>query len=43
MSIITDMGIPETLVKASLEKIIAAASKSEPLMTKIISTLIKSL
>lgn len=43
MSIITDMGIPETLVKASLEKIIAAASKSEPLMTKIISNLIKSL
>ena len=42
MSIITDMGIPETLEKASLEKIIAAAAKSEPLMTKIISTLIKS-
>ncbi|MBB6004485.1 purine-nucleoside phosphorylase [Arcicella rosea] len=41
MSIITDMGIPETLQKASLEKIIAAAAKSEPLMTKIISTLIK--
>ncbi|MEA5258948.1 purine-nucleoside phosphorylase [Arcicella aquatica] len=41
MSIITDMGIPETLQKASLDKIIAAASKSEPMMTKIISALIK--
>nr|WP_026995886.1 purine-nucleoside phosphorylase [Flectobacillus major] len=40
ISVITDMGIPETLEKASLEKIIKAASKAEPLMTDIIKGLI---
>lgn len=41
MSIITDMGIPETLEKASLAKIIAAAAKAEPQMTAIIRQFIQ--
>lgn len=41
ISVITDMGIPETLQKAELSKIIAAAAKAEPSMTLIIKELIK--
>jgi purine-nucleoside phosphorylase len=41
ISVITDMGIPETLQVASLEKIIAAANKTEPLMTEIIKGVVE--
>lgn len=40
ISVITDMGIPETLEKAELSKILAAAYKAEPIMTQIIKELI---
>ncbi len=41
MSVITDMGIPETLEVASLAKILTAAAKAEPNMTILIKELIK--
>jgi purine-nucleoside phosphorylase len=41
ISVITDMGIPETLKKAELSKILAAAHKAEPKMTLIIKEMIK--
>ncbi|MEM7552162.1 MAG: purine-nucleoside phosphorylase [Bacteroidota bacterium] len=40
VSVITDMCIPETLEKADIQKIIGAAKKAEPGMTKLISRLI---
>jgi purine-nucleoside phosphorylase len=43
ISVITDMGIPETLKKAELSKILAAAHKAEPKMTLIIKEMIKKL
>ncbi len=43
LSVITDMGIPEILEKASLEKIIAAATKAEPAMTALIKALVGNL
>lgn len=43
LSVITDMGIPETLEKAEFSKIIAAAQKAEPGMTLIMKELLKSL
>jgi purine-nucleoside phosphorylase len=43
ISVITDMCIPETLKKAKIENILAAAFKAEPSMTLIIRELIKSL
>lgn len=41
ISVITDMCIPETLQKASIEKILKAARKAEPRMTLIFKELIK--
>ena len=43
ISVITDMCIPETLKKAEIENILAAAFKAEPNMTLIIKKLIGSL
>lgn len=43
ISVITDMCIPETLKKAEIENILAAAFKAEPSMTLIIKELIGSL
>ncbi len=43
ISVITDMCIPETLKKAEIENILAAAFKAEPNMTLIIKELIGSL
>ena len=43
ISVITDMCIPETLKKAEIENILAAAFKAEPNMTLIIRELIGSL
>lgn len=43
ISVITDLGIPETLEKADIHKIIAAAMKAEPSMTLILKELIYSL
>ena len=43
ISVITDMGIPETLEKANINKIIAAAINAEPSMTLIMTELIRSL
>ena len=43
VSVITDMCIPETLEKAELSKILAAAYKAEPNMTLIMKELLKSL
>jgi purine-nucleoside phosphorylase len=40
ISVITDMGIPETLEKATLSKILAAAAVAEPQMTLLIKQLI---
>jgi purine-nucleoside phosphorylase len=40
ISVITDMCIAETLEKAEIEKILAAAYKAEPAMTKIIKEMI---
>jgi purine-nucleoside phosphorylase len=40
ISVITDMGIPETLQKAKIENIIASAQKAEPKMTLIFKELI---
>jgi purine-nucleoside phosphorylase len=42
ISVITDMCIPETLEKAEISKILAAAYAAEPAMTLIIRELIKS-
>lgn len=43
ISVITDMGIPELLKKADINKILEAAYKAEPTMTFIIKELIGSL
>lgn len=43
LSVITDMGIPETLEKADIAKIIAAAYKAEPNMTLLIKELLQVL
>ncbi len=43
LSVITDLGIPETLQKAEFSKIIAAAAQAEPGMTLILKELIKGL
>ena len=43
ISVITDMGIPELLQKADINKILAAAFKAEPKMTFIIKELIKKI
>ncbi|MFT7436365.1 MAG: purine-nucleoside phosphorylase, partial [Psychromonas sp.] len=40
ISVITDMGIPETLQKANIETIIVAAKTAEPKMTLIFKELI---
>jgi purine-nucleoside phosphorylase len=40
LSVITDLGIPETLEKAELSRIIAAAQKAEPGMTLIMKELL---
>jgi purine-nucleoside phosphorylase len=40
ISVITDMCIPETLQKADIHKILAAAAKAEPAMTLIMKELI---
>jgi len=42
ISVITDLCIPETLEKAEISKILAAAFKAEPLMTLIIKELIQA-
>ncbi|TDB64464.1 purine-nucleoside phosphorylase [Arundinibacter roseus] len=43
LSVITDMGIPETLEKADIVKIIDAAMKAEPHMTQLIKDLIENM
>jgi purine-nucleoside phosphorylase len=43
ISVITDMGIPETLEKASIHKILAAAAQAEPAMALIIKELLLSM
>lgn len=43
LSVITDMGIPETLEKSDIRKIIDAAMKAEPGMTLIIKSLLEKL
>jgi purine-nucleoside phosphorylase len=43
ISVITDMCIAETLEKAEIEKILAAAYKAEPAMTKIIKEMIMTI
>ncbi len=43
LSVITDLGIPETLEKADIVKIIAAAEKAEPDMSLIIKAMIGQL
>ncbi|GAB2773332.1 purine-nucleoside phosphorylase [Rhabdobacter roseus] len=43
LSVVTDMGLPDTLEKADIQKIIAAAMAAEPGMTTIIKNLIASL
>lgn len=43
ISVITDMGIPETLRKVNLDKILAIAAKAEPNMTLLIKKLIGAL
>jgi purine-nucleoside phosphorylase len=43
LSVITDLCIPETLEKADINNIIAAATKAEPDMTLIIRELIRAL
>jgi purine-nucleoside phosphorylase len=43
VSVITDMCIPETLEKAEISKILAAAYKAEPNMTLIMKELLKLL
>jgi len=40
LSVVTDLGIPETLEKAELSRIIAAAQKAEPGMTLIMKELL---
>jgi purine-nucleoside phosphorylase len=40
ISVITDLGFPETLKPVSLEKIIAAASKAEPQLSKLFMELV---
>lgn len=40
VSVITDLGFPETLKPVSLEKIIAAANKAEPLLSKLFKELV---
>ncbi len=42
-SIITDMGLPDALVPAQLDKILENAAKAEPLMNKIICGVLKTL
>lgn len=42
-SVITDMGIPETLVKADIAHILAAAAKAEPQLTLLIKELVRTL
>jgi purine-nucleoside phosphorylase len=43
LSVITDMGIPETLQKADINKILAAASAAEPKMTTLFKEIILKL
>ncbi len=43
LSVITDMGIPETLEKAEIAKIIKAAEAAEPQMTLLIKLMIEQL
>jgi purine-nucleoside phosphorylase len=43
LSVITDMGLPESLERADIERIIAAAMRAEPAMTTIIKELLRSL
>jgi purine-nucleoside phosphorylase len=43
LSVITDMCIPETLIKAEFENIVAAAKKAEPSMSLIISELVATI
>ena len=40
ISVITDYGVPGKIEKVNIEKIIGAAMKAEPSMTKIIKELI---
>ncbi|MBN8825423.1 MULTISPECIES: purine-nucleoside phosphorylase [unclassified Spirosoma] len=43
VSVITDMCIPETLEKADIQKIIAAAGAAEPHLTRLMRTLVSQL
>lgn len=43
VSVITDLGVPGKIVEVSHEEVIAAASKSEPTMTRIIMEMIREL
>ncbi len=40
-SIVTDMGLPDALEPCTLEKVLAAASKAEPKLTKLVSKTIE--
>lgn len=42
ISVITDLGIPETLQKAELSAILAAAAAAEPNLTRLIGALVQS-
>ncbi len=41
VSIVTDMGLPDNMHPCSLDEIIAAAAKTEPLMTEMIATVVE--
>ena len=40
-SVITDMGLPDSLGPMSLERIIATANRSEPILTKLIASVVE--
>jgi purine-nucleoside phosphorylase len=41
VSVITDLGLPDTLQKANIQHIIAAAHKAEPQLTRLFKELIR--
>ena len=43
VSVITDMGIPETLEVAELQKILAAAAAAEPKLTALTKEMVRRL
>lgn len=40
LSVVTDMGLPDALGPMNLEKIIAAANKAEPILTRLIGSIV---